>query len=383
MATDQPLGVAILGFGFIGRVHAYAHLNLPLFYDPPPLRTKLIGVATGSEKSAGRAKALLDFEIATTDQIELINRDDVDIVHICTPNDVHGEALLAAIGANKHIYCEKPLTATVEEAERVAKALAGYRAAGQMTFNYRFLPATLRAKQLMEEGRLGRISHFRGAYLHAGNLDGRRPLNWKADAAHGGGVLNDLGSHVIDLLGHLLGPLEPLHAVTRVWARERSSAADPARKIARVGEDFVMVTMRTADGAPGVIEASKIATGTEDELRFEIHGEKGALRFDLMAPNWLEFYDQSDADAPLGGQRGWKRIATVGRYDKPGGFPSSKNTLGWERAHLHCVYSFLEAIAQGRPAEPSLMHGVEMQRLLGRVAKMAVAVDSPADPLTP
>jgi predicted dehydrogenase len=375
MAIQRPLGVAILGFGFIGKVHAYAHLNIPLFYDPPPLRTRLVGVATASERSAAKAQALLGFDIATTDPIALINRDDIDIVHICTPNDQHVEALLAAMRANKHIYCDKPLTATVEEAERIAQALAGYRGTGQMTFNYRFLPATLRAKQLVEEGRLGRISHFRGAYLHAGSIDSGRPLNWKADAARGGGVLNDLGSHVIDLLGHLLGPLEPLHAVTRVWARERCSVADPARPIARVGEDFVMVTMRTADGAPGVIEASKIATGAEDELRFEIHGEKGALRFNLMEPNWLEFCDRAEADAPLGGQRGWKRIATVGRYEQPGGFPSPKNTLGWERAHMHCVYSFLEAIAEGRPASPDLRHGVEMQRLLGRIAKMAVAVD--------
>lgn len=374
MAADRPLGVAILGFGFIGKVHAYAHLNIPLFYDPPPLRTRLVGVATSNERSAAKAKALLGFEVATTDQISLINRDDVDIVHICTPNDLHLEALLTAIRANKHIYCDKPLTATADEAERVAAALTGYAAIGQMTFNYRFLPATLRAKQLVDEGCLGRISHFRGAYLHAGSVDRGRPLNWKADVEHGGGVLNDLGSHVIDLLWLLLGPLEPMHAVTRVWTKDRASAADPSRRIAQVGEDFVMVTMRTPDGAPGVIEASKIATGAEDELRFEIHGEKGALRFNLMEPNWLEFCDQAEPDAPLGGRRGWKRIATVGRYEKPGGFPSPKNTIGWERGHMHCVYGFLDAIAKGRPGEPSLVHGVEMQRLLGRIGKMATVM---------
>lgn len=380
MATNRPLGVAILGFGFIGKVHAYAHLNLPLFYDPPPLRTRLVGVATASERTAARAQALLGFEVAITDQLALINRDDVDIVHICTPNNLHRDALLAAIRANKHIYCDKPLTATAEEAEVIAQALAGYRATGQMTFNYRFLPATLRARQIMAEGRLGRISHFRGAYLHSGNVDCRRPLNWKADVTHGGGVLNDLGSHVIDLLGHLLGPLEPVHAVTRIWSQVRASAADPSRQISRVGEDFVLVTMRTVDGAPGVIEASKIATGCDDELRVEIHGEHGALRFNLMQPNWLEFFDQSDPDAPLGGQRGWKRIATVGRYDPPGGFPSTKHTLGWERAHLHCLYSFLDAIAHGRPAEPDLMHGVEIQRLMGRITKLAAGQHAAATP---
>lgn len=371
MATNRPLGVGILGFGFIGKVHAYAHLNIPLFYDPPPVRTRLVGVATSNERSAAKARVLLGFEVATTDQLSLIDRDDVDIIHICTPNNLHLQALLAAIRANKHIYCDKPLTATAEEAEQVAAALTGYKATGQMTFNYRFLPATMRAKQLVDEGRLGPITHFRGAYLHSGNVDRSRPLNWKADADRGGGVLNDLGSHVIDLLWHLIGPLEPLNAVTRVWAKDRASSADPSRRIRHVGEDFVMVTMQTTDGAPGIIEASKIATGAEDELRFEIHGERGALRFNLMEPNWLEFCDLADPDAPLGGRRGWKRIATVGRYEKPGGFPSPKNTFGWERTHLHCLYHFLDCIANSRPAEPSLMHGVEMQRLLGRIAKMA------------
>jgi len=314
MKTDRPLGVAILGFGFIGKVHAYGHVNIPLFYDPPPVRTRLVGVATSNERSAAKAKALLGFEVATADQLSLLGRDDVDIVHICTPNDLHCEALLAAIRAGKHIYCDKPLTATTEEAEKVADALKGYKATGQMTLNYRFLPATLRAKQLVSEGRLGPITHFRGAYLHSGSVDRSRPLNWKADADRGGGVLNDLGSHVIDLLWHLIGPLEPMHAVTRVWAEDRASAADPSRRISHIGEDFVMVTMRTVDGAPGIIEASKIATGAEDELRFEIHGEKGALRFNLMEPNWLEFCDMADPDSPSGGHRGWKRIATVGRY---------------------------------------------------------------------
>jgi predicted dehydrogenase len=368
---DRPLGVAILGFGFIGKVHAYGHLNMPLFYDPPPVRTRLIGVATSKEASAAKARTLLGCELATTDQLSLISRDDVDIVHICTPNDLHCEALLAAIAANKHIYCDKPLTATLEQAERVGAALKGYRATSQMTLNYRFLPATMRAKQLVDQGRLGPITHFRGAYLHAGSVDRARPLNWKADAGRGGGVLNDLGTHIIDLLGHLLGPLEPMHAVTRVWSADRADAADPSRRIARVGEDFVMVAVRTADGAPGVIEASKIATGAEDELRFEIHGEKGALRFNLMEPNWLDFCDLSDPDTPLGGQRGWKRIATVGRYDKPAGLPGPKNAIGWMRGHVHCLYHFLDAIAKGLPGDPNLMRGVELQRLLARIAAMA------------
>lgn len=374
MATDRPLGVAILGFGFIGKVHAYGHLNIPLFYDPPPLRTRLVGVAVGSEASAVKAKATLGFDVATTDQLALIRRDDVDIVHICTPNDLHLAALLEALRLNKHIYCDKPLTATLAEAEQVAAALPAYRGVSQMTLQYRFFPATLRAKQLIAEGRIGAVTHFRGAYLHAGSVERGRALNWKADAARGGGVLADLGSHIIDLLWHLLGPLEPMHAVRRIWSRERPSLHQPGKRIDHVGEDCIQIAVRTSDGAPGIIEASKVATGAEDELRFEIHGEKGAMRFNLMDPNWLDFYDATEPEIPLGGNRGWKRIACVSRYEKPAGLPSPKQSIGWTRAHMHCLYCFLDAIAHGRPADPDLMVGVQLQRLMDRISRMAITV---------
>ncbi|MHC4443196.1 MAG: Gfo/Idh/MocA family protein [Planctomycetota bacterium] len=371
MENSRPLGVAILGFGFIGKVHAYGHVNIPMFYDPPLVRTKLIGVATSNSKTAAKAKEMLGFEVATTDQLSLIERDDVDIVHICTPNDLHCEALLLAMQAGKHIYCDKPLTATVEEAEKVAAALPNYMATSQMTLQYRFYPATLRAKQLVDEGCLGQITHFRGSYLHAGSVDRQRPLNWKADADQGGGVLNDLGSHIIDMFWHLLGPLEPLHAVKRVWSKDRSRVQDPSQRIANVGEDCILITMQTQEGAPGFVEASKIATGAEDELRFEIHGDGGAIRFNLMDANWLDFYDGGDCETPLGGQRGWKRIACVSRYEKPAGFPTPKAHIGWLRAHIHCLYNFLEAIAKSEEGSPNLGHGVELQYLLGKISRMA------------
>jgi predicted dehydrogenase len=369
--NEGSLGVAVLGFGFIGRVHAYAHVNMPFFYDPPPVRTRLVGVATSHEETAARAKSQFGFEIATTDQLSLIDRDDVDVVHICTPNHLHLPALLAAIRAGKHIYCDKPLTATIEEAEQVAAELTGYRGTSQMTLQNRFMPATMRARQLIDEGRLGAVTHFRAAFLHSGSVDRNKPMNWKADATKGGGVTGDLLSHIVDLLWYLLGPLEPVHAVRRVWSLRRRSIEDPGREIPQVAEDFVMTTVRTADGAPGIIEASKIATGTEDELRFEIHGERGALRFNLMDPNWLDFYDQNAPDSPIGGERGWRRIATVNRYPEPGGFPGPRATPGWLRAHVACLHGFLCAIARSEPGEPNLAHGVTLQRVLGQIQELA------------
>ena len=369
--SERVFGVGILGCGFIGRVHAYAHLTMPVHYDPPPVRTRLVAVATARPETAARAKEQFGFVTATTDPSEIIRRDDVDIIHVCTPNHLHLPALLAAMEAGKHIYCDKPLTATEHEADQVAAALPRYRGTSQMTFQNRFWPATMRAKQLIDEGRIGVVTHFRGAFLHAGNVDRARALNWKADASQGGGVIGDLLSHVIDILWHLTGPLEPIHALQRVWANRRRSLEQPEREIAKVAEDFVVSTVRTAAGAPGIIEASKIATGSEDELRFEIHGERGALRFNLMDPNWLDFYDQTDPDGPIGGERGWRRIATVNRYPAPGGFPTPRCSPGWLRAHVACLHHFLDAIAKGLPGDPNLAHGVAVQRLLGRIACLA------------
>ena len=368
--SEQTLGVAILGYGFIGKVHALAHVAMPLLYSPPPLRTRLVGVATATQTSAEKAAATGLFEVVTIDQMALIHRDDVQIVHICTPNDTHLSALLAAIAAGKHIYCDKPLTATLTEAEQVGAVLPAYRGTAQMTLQYRFWPATLRAKQLVDEGRIGRVAHFRAAYLHAGSVDPAKPLNWKADAGRGGGVLADLGSHVIDLVQHLLGPIEPLHVVQRVWSPGRESLGTPGRPIAEVGDDCTILTCRTADGAPGVIEASKIASGCEDELRVEIHGQRGALRFNLMDPNVLEFCDLAQPDSPHGGLRGWTRIATVSRFDGPAQLPGPKNGVGWLRGHAHCLHNFLSDVAAGRPGEPGLEVGIELQRTLAAVAEL-------------
>ncbi len=366
----QTLGVGIIGFGFIGKVHTYGYLNMPLFYDPVPARTRLVGVATSREETARKAVEQGGFEFGTADWRELIARDDIQVINICSPNSQHCEQLLAAIAAGKHIYCDKPLVVTEEEAQRIVAALRDYRGVGQVTLNYRFYPPTLRAKQLIEEGLVGNVISFRAAYLHSGSVDPARPMGWKQLKSEGGGVLQDLGSHVIDIMDHLIGPLESVMAETRILYPQRPNQRGEIVPVE--ADDLVLLLARMANGAVGTIEATKIATGAEDELRFEIHGDKGALRFNLMDPSYLEAYDLRDPDAPLGGDRGWKKVATVQRYEKPSVFPAPKASIGWLRGHVHCLYSFLQAIAAGRPAEPSLQRGVDLQRIL-RAAEISAA----------
>ena len=365
----DTFGVGIIGFGFIGKVHAYGYLNMPLFYDPVPVRTKLVGVATSCEETARKAAEQGGFEFCTADWRELIARDDIQIINICSPNSRHAEQLVAAISAGKHIYCDKPLVAGDENAARVDAALRDYRGIGQMTLNYRFFPATLRAKQLIDEGFIGNAISFRAAYLHSGSVDPDRPMGWKQLKSEGGGVLQDLGSHIVDLMDYFIGPIAGVYAEQRILYPERPNQCG---KIVPVeADDQTLMLVRMSNGACGAIEASKIATGTEDELRFEIHGDKGALRFNLMEPGYLEAYDLRDAESPFGGTRGWRKIATVQRYEKPAGFPGPKFSIGWLRAHMHCLYNFLQAVAAGRPTEPSLHCGLRLQRILAAAEKSA------------
>ena len=307
----KTIGVGILGFGFMGKTHAFAHKNIPLYYNPLNIKGQLKVVCTSRAESAATAKEIGPFERSTTNPRDVIEADDVDLIHICTPNHLHYDVLAEAIKAGKHIYVDKPVTGNLDEATRLEPLLKNYKGIAQVALQYRFFPATLKAKKLIDEGFCGPITHFRAAYLHAGSVDPNKPVNWKSTAAAGGGVIRDLGSHVIDLLNHLIGPFTAVNCASRIWSPKRPSLDKPGTTMTIDVEDAAVMLLRSADGAIGSVEASKIATGSEDELRFEIHGQYGAIRFNLMDPNFLEIYDQRLSDGDLGGSRGWQRIATI------------------------------------------------------------------------
>ena len=363
--NQKTYNVGLLGFGMIGKVHAYGYLNLPLFYQPPPLQARITHVCTSRRETAEAGRALLGADQAVTDFRAVTEDPAVDIIHICTPNDRHKEALLSAMKHQKHIYCDKPLAATLAEAQEIEAALSAYRGTAQMTFHLRFYPATIRAKQLMEEGFLGQVLQFRACYLHAGSADPQAPLKWKLSAAHGGGVIADLASHVFDLVHHLLGDYAALSALSHMAYPERPGADDPSQRVRVDAEDSVLLLARMKSGAVGTIEATKLATGVEDEIRLEIHGSQGALRFNSMDPHHLEAYDRRTADRPSGGARGWTRIDSGQRYPAPAAaFPGPKFAIGWLRGHVGCLANFLQALADGKRADPGLEQGIYIQRIM-------------------
>jgi len=232
-----------------------------------------------------------------------------------------------------------------------------------MTFQVRFSTGVMRAKQIIEEGRLGRILEFRAAFLHSGSVDPKTPLKWKLSAEAGGGVIADLASHALDAMHWLVGDFRQLTAATSIAYPERPLPGGGKAPVE--AEDCVMLIVRTADGALGSIEATKLATGSEDEMRFEIHGTKGALRYNQMRPHDLDFHDATVPDQPLGGISGWTRIAVGQRYPAPAnGFPPPKTANGWMRGHIACLANFLFDIAAGKPGNPGLDQGIYIQRLM-------------------
>lgn len=371
METTQKkqLHIGLLGFGSMGRTHTWAVQNLPFFYGELPFLAKTVGVCTTSQEKSERVASEFGMSYACTNEDELILHPDVDVIDVCTPNVYHFETLKKAIAAGKHVLCEKPLCISRAQA---LELMAIPKKDGQvlgMVFNNRWLAPVMRAKQLVEEGRLGRILSFRAAYLHNSATDQARPAGWKQDRdVCGGGVLFDLGSHVIDLMQHLCGPIRKVCGMAQI--------AYPTR-IGRNGqpwetnadESFSMMAL-TEDGAQGTITVGKLQIGTNDDLSFEIWGERGALRFSLMEPNWLYFYDGAKPDGPLGGERGFARIECVGRYPDLV-FPSPKAPAGWLYGHLASMHAFLSAIASNASFTPSFADGASVQAVMDAAYRSA------------
>lgn len=378
----RTLRLGIVGHGFMGKMHGHAYRSLGFYYDPPPAKIVLAGVATQTEASWKRAVEDWDYEFGTTDFRELCVRDDIDIIDCCAPNYAHKDVLLAALEHGKHVYMDKPLCLSLAEAREMAACAAAHpECITQMTFNYRFIPAILRAKELVEAGALGDVFSLRVCYLHAGYVSPDRPATWRVDVSKSGrgGALFDLGSHVIDLTRYLLGEFDAVLDVAETFIKERPLKDDPSRKARVEVDDISILSVRLKSGAIGTIESSRLAMGVQDEIRFEAHGSKGAIRFNLMQPNYLEFYDGTLPEGTYGADRGFKFIECVSRYPKPFSLPGAKNTIGWERFHVHCIYNFIQHVVEGTPAQPDILDGARTQAIMeaaleSRVAKTWVNV---------
>lgn len=364
------MNIGLIGFGSMGKTHAYAVNNLNYFYNDG-ISATIAGVCTAHGSTAEKAASDHGFRLAVTDEDELIYSPDIDIIDICTPNIYHYDTAKKAILAGKHIYCEKPLAVTPEQAHELAALADEKGITAQVVFNNRFMSGVMRAKKLIADGLIGRVISFRCAYLHSSCTDLSKNAGWKQDRdICGGGVLFDLGSHAIDLIRYLCGEFSAVSGKAQIAHRSRLGR-DGNEWMTNADEAFYL-TAELQCGAVGTVEANKLAYGTNDDLSFEIYGDAGAVRFSLMQPNYLGFYDGKRRGGDLGGERGFTMIECVGRYPSPGGvFPGVKAPTGWLMGHVGSMHAFLSAVRDGGPASPSFSDGAAVQLIMDRAMRSA------------
>jgi len=377
---SAPLGVAMIGYAFMGKAHSNAWRNVASYFDVPAFERRVL-VGRDAEGVA-MAAARYGWAESATDWREVIARDDVDIVDICAPGWMHAEIAIAALEAGKHVLVEKPLANTLAEAEAMAAAARAARARGvqaMVGFNYRRVPALALARELIAEGRLGTVRHVRAAYLQDWLVDPESPMTWRLNKhTAGSGALGDIASHAIDQVLFLLGD-----QVTEVSGRLHTfTPTRPGRDGPEevTVDDAAWATLVLASGAIASVEVSRVATGQKNALKLEIYGSKGTILFDLEALNELGFLD---ATLPVR-EQGFRRIlASEPEHPYIEAWWPQGHTIGWEHSFTHEIRDFLVAIDGGTPAAPSFEDGLNVQRVLAAIEESAAAKSSTIQLTTP
>jgi predicted dehydrogenase len=364
----------MVGYAFMGRAHSQAWRTVGHFFDLP-LTPRMAAICGRDATAVAAAADRLGWPAAETDWKRLIERDDVDLVDVCTPGSSHAEISIAALEAGKHVLCEKPLANTVEEARAMAAAAGRAGAAGvrAMTgFNFRRVPAVALARELVVAGRLGAIRHVRGAYLGSHLLDPEIPLIWRLQAEHAGsGALGDLGAHAIDLAQYLAGDrITGVSGLTETFVRERPLADGGGARGPVTVDDAAMFIARFAGGALGSFEATRFATGHTEGLRVELNGELGSVVWDLGDFNGLRLFDATEDPAT----QGFRRIqVTRAGHPYAGAWWPDGHTIGYEHTFTHEVRDLVHAIADGRDPVPSFADGLQVQEVLDAVQRSAAS----------
>lgn len=367
--------IGLIGYGGIGRVHALAYRSLAFHYGLPADYATIVAVATSSRDSAKRAAAEIGCSLAFGDYRELLAHPDIDAVDVCVPNHLHEEIVVAAAQAGKHIYCEKPLAIDPAAGRRMVAAAEAAGVTNRVAFNFRFYPAVLRARELIDDGFLGTPFSFHGRYFRSSYIDPTKPLSWrlKKETARSG-ALFDLGSHIIDLAYFLLGDFRAVRGTTRTLISDRPVAKDATETAPVDVDDLALLSVETASGTLGSIEVSRMGTGLPNDLRLEIFGTDGAIRFSAQDPSWLEVYDVRDPTTPRGGMRGFRRLETIQRYQGQRA-PDWSMPPSFVRTHVESLYSFIRAGESGSDGEPTMRAALHVQDIMESALRSDISGD--------
>ena len=347
--TDAPeIGVGMLGYAFMGKAHANALKKLPYMIYPPPAVPKLAAIAGRSEAKVREAARRYGFAKAYTDWRAMLDDPEVQVFDNAGPNDLHAEPNIAAAQAGKHVISEKPLGRNAEECKLMWEAVKKARVKHQVAFNYRFVPAVRLIRNLIDAGKLGRIYHFRAAYLQEWIASEDFPMVWRLESKHAGsGALGDLGSHVVDLARYLVGEPKSLMARTETFIKQRKDARGKMQKVDV--DDAFQAIVEYRNGAVGTLEASRFCPGRKNSNTFEINAEKGSVRFNLEAMNELEvFWKDAERDT-----QGFTKVLVSESYHPfwSHWWPQG-HIIGWEHTFVHEFAHFFEAIVNKTRVAP-------------------------------
>ena len=349
----KTLNIGMIGYGFMGRTHSNAYASVNHFFDLE-YKPVLKAICARNEERAQAFAKQWGYESVETDWRKLIARDDIDAIDICTPNNLHKEIAIAAAEAGKMILCEKPLARTAAEGEEMCQAIEKAGVPNTVWYNYRRVPAVTLAKQLIDEGRLGRVFHYRANFLQDWTISTDLPQGgealWRLDAeAAGSGVTGDLLAHCIDTAIWLNGPITSVTAMTETFVKERTH--NLTGKVEKVGiDDACAFLARFANGSLAIFESTRYARGHKALNTFEINGEKASLAWDLHDLHRLQVFDHGD-DSLI---RGWHNVH-VSDGDQPymGNWWVPGLQIGYEHSFIHQVADFLKALEEGKPCSPT------------------------------
>jgi predicted dehydrogenase len=365
----KQLRVGLIGYGFMGRAHSNAFAKVNHFFD---LEHQVVLKAVCA-RDAAKVKAFAErwgYESVETDWRKLIQRDDIDVIDIACPNNVHAEIALAAAKAGKMILCEKPLSMDGPEGKKMVDAVEKAKVANMVWYNYRRVPAVTLAKQLIDEGRLGRIFHYRAKFLQDWTINPDLPQGgaalWRLDVkAAGSGVTGDLLAHCIDTAVWLNGSIDTVSAMTETFIKERKHSL--TGKVQKVGiDDACAFLARFRKGSLATFESTRYARGHKALYTFEINGENASISWDLHDLHRIQYFDHNDE----GRVRGWRSI-----HVSDGDQPYMKNwwvpglQIGYEHSFVHQVADFVQGIESGKPAAPTFRDALETQHVCDAVLK--------------
>ncbi|WP_093230741.1 Gfo/Idh/MocA family protein [Thermoflavimicrobium dichotomicum] len=354
----------MVGYKFMGKAHSHAYKDVGMFFDLD-VNVYMHTICGRNEQAVKQAAEQFGWEQVKTNWKEMVEQPELDLIDINAPSDMHKEIAIGAIEAGKHVLCEKPLAMTLKDAKEMLAAAEKAGVKHGICFNYRFLPAVQLAKQLIDEGRLGEIYHYRAQYLQDWLVDPNAPLTWRLrKEIAGSGAHGDLNSHCIDLARFLIGEFDEVIGQSQTFVKERPLIDQPDQKGAVTVDDSTSFLARFKNGAIGTFEATRYGTGWKNGNCFEINGSKGSIRFNLERLNELQVYFTDD-DEHVQGFRTINVTEPVHPY--AGHWWPAGHIIGYEHGFVHLIYELINSIVHDRPFAPSFYDGVKCQQVLEAV----------------